>query len=313
MGTANIHIEGMPFSIATKPSMRLMLTEPLKLQHRELLHERLKMIDVPIAEFSFANLYLFRKTHDYRVVFDSDIFIRGITYDGCSYLMPTSPPDERDIDYLEQLMEGYDFLFPIPEAWLSFFDLNDFAFTFKEGDTDYVYTVRKMSTYKGRRLHKKRNLLKQFVTAYRHEEKPLTRDLLADSVFILNEWQAETGLAEDQTDYGPCLEALNLYDDLILCGGLYYAEGEPAGFIIGEELNDETFLLHFAKARTNFKGVYQYMLNSFSKVLPLRYRYINFEQDLDEEALRVAKSSYVPDIMLKKMRVSLKKKAASPL
>jgi hypothetical protein len=313
MGTANINIKRMPFGNAPQPSIRLMLTEALKLQHRELLYERLKMIDVPIAEFSFANLYLFRKSHDYQVVFDSDIFIRGVTYDGCSYLMPTSRPDERNIEYLKELMEGYDFLFPVPEAWLTVFDLDEFAFAFKEGDTDYVYTVQKISTYKGRRLHKKRNLLKQFVTAYHHEEKPLTQDLVADSLFILNEWQAETGLAEDQTDYGPCLEALNLYDALILCGGIYYAEGEPAGFIIGEELNDETFVLHFAKARRRFKGVYQYMLNSFSKILSRSYRYINFEQDMDEETLRVAKSSYVPDTMLKKMRVSLRNRKSSGL
>lgn len=254
------------------------MTEALELRHKELLHERLKMIDIPIAEFSFANLYLFRKSHDYQVVFNRDIFVRGVTYDGYSYLMPTSRSDEWNIGYLKELMEEYDFLFPVPEAWLPVFDCEEFAFTFKEGDMDYIYTVEKMSTYKGRRLHKKRNLLKQFVTTYHHEEKPLTQDLLGDSLFILKEWQAETGLAEDKTDYGPCLEALNLYDSLILCGGIYYAEGEPAGFIIGEELNDETFVLHFAKARTNFKGVYQYMFNSFSKVLAPRYRYINFER-----------------------------------
>jgi uncharacterized protein len=287
-----------------------MVTETLELRHKELLYERLKTIDIPIAEYSFANLYLFRKAHNYHVVFDQDIFIRGTTYDGYSYLMPTCWIDGGDIGYLRGLVEKVDFLFPIAEAWLPVFGNGEFEFTFKEGDMDYVYTVEKMSTFKGRRLHKKRNLLKQFVTTYHHEAKPLTQDLLGDSLFILKEWQTETGLAEDQTDYIPCLEALHLYDTLVLCGGIYYAEGEPAGFIIGEELNEETFVLHFAKARTNFKGVYQYMFNSFSKILPPKYRYLNFEQDLDEETLRVAKSSYLPDMMLKKMRVALKKEGA---
>ena len=286
-----------------------MVTETLELRHKELLYERLKTIDIPIAEYSFANLYLFRKAHDYQVVFDQDIFVRGTTYDGYSYLMPTSWIDEGDIGYLRGLVEKVDFLFPIAEAWLPVFGNGEFEFTFKEGDMDYVYTVEKMSTFKGRRLHKKRNLLKQFVTTYHHEAKPLTQDLLGDSLFILKEWQTETGLAEDKTDYIPCLEALHLYDTLVLCGGIYYAEGEPAGFIIGEELNEETFVLHFAKARKNFKGVYQYMFNSFSKILPQKYRYLNLEQDLDEETLRVAKSSYLPDMMLKKIRVALKKGA----
>jgi len=286
-----------------------MVTQALELRHKELLYERLKTIDIPIAEYSFANLYLFRKVHGYQVVFDQDIFIRGTTYDGYSYLMPTCWIDEVDIDYLRGLAEKVDFLFPIAEAWLPIFDGGGFEFTFKEGDMDYMYTVEKMSTFKGRRLHKKRNLLKQFVTTYHHEAKPLTQDLAGDSLFILKEWQTETGLAEDQTDYVPCLEALHLYDTLVLCGGIYYAEGEPAGFIIGEELNEETFVLHFAKARKKFKGVYQYMFNSFSKILPQKYLYLNFEQDLDEETLRVAKSSYLPDMMLKKMRVALKRES----
>jgi uncharacterized protein len=287
-----------------------MVAETLELQHKELLYERLRTIDIPIAEYSFANLYLFRKAHNYQVVFDQDIFVKGTTYDGYSYMMPTCWIDGADIGYLRGLAEKVDFLFPIAESWLPVFGNGEFEFTFKEGDMDYIYTVEKMSTFKGRRLHKKRNLLKQFVTTYHHEAKPLTHDLVGDSLFILKEWQNETGLAEDQTDYIPCLEALHLYDTLVLCGGIYYAEGEPAGFIIGEELNEETFVLHFAKARKKFKGVYQYMFNSFSKIIPQKYRYLNFEQDLDEETLRVAKSSYLPDMMLKKMRVALKRGSA---
>jgi hypothetical protein len=93
----------------------------------------------------------------------------------------------------------------------------------------------------------------------------------------------------------------------VLCGGIYYADGEPAGFVLGEEVNEETFVLHFAKGRTKFKGVYQYMFNTFAKILPPKYKYLNLEQDLDKENLRVFKSSYVPDAMIKKARVKLRK------
>ena len=87
-----------------------------------------------------------------------------------------------------------------------------------------------------------------------------------------------------------------------------YADGVPAGFTLGEEAGDDTFVLHFAKARTQFKGVYQYLFNNFARVLPPKYKYLNLEQDLDKENLRVFKSSYVPDRMLRKARVSLKRK-----
>jgi hypothetical protein len=75
--------------------------------------------------------------------------------------------------------------------------------------------------------------------------------------------------------------------------------------VLGEELNDETFVLHFAKAKKKFKGIYQYMFNNFAKILPPKYRRLNLEQDLDKENLRIFKSSYVPDAMLRKARVTL--------
>jgi len=284
----------------------MMLSETLGLRHKELLYEKLKAIDIPISEYSFPNAYLFREAHSYEVLIDKEIFLRGRTYDGCTYLMPTKPPEEIDVQYLKEVMRRATFLFPVSEVWLPFFSTDDFRFSYEEGDRDYIYTVEKMSTLKGRHLHKKRNLLKQFVTAYTPTEAPLTSDLMDHALFVLDAWQSEAGPSADQTDFLACREALKLYDELVLCGGIYYADGEPAGFVVGEELNTETFALHFAKARKKFKGVYQYMFNSFAKVLPPKYRLLNFEQDLDMEPLRVAKSSYLPDSMLKKFRVSLK-------
>jgi hypothetical protein len=206
-------------------------------------------------------------------------------------------------------MAAVDFLFPIPENWLSSFPHDEFAFAFKEGEMDYISTVERMSTYHGRGLHKKRNLLKQFMTGYKHAAAPLTDNRREEALFILQEWQTETAQDVSETDYLPCLEALKMSEELVLCGGIFYADDEPAGFVLGEEATAETFVLHFAKARRKFRGIYQYMFNSFARILPVKYRYLNFEQDMDRETLRTAKASYVPDYMLKKFRVRLGKNA----
>ncbi len=284
-----------------------MQIEKLGLRHKELLSSRLKQAKAGLSEYTFANLYLFRENHDYHVIVDRDVFVRGRSYDGHTYLMPTADVRTLDPLYLKDLLGSVDFLFPIPEAWAPFFGQGDFEITYREGDWDYVYTVEKMSTYGGRRLHKKRNLLKQFIETHRHDALPLTNERLDQARSVLNDWMKTSEMAPDDTDYGPCLEALDRYEELVLCGGMYYADGEPAGFVLGEEVNEETFVLHFAKARTKFKGIYQYMFNNFAKILPPKYRYLNLEQDLDRENLRVFKSSYVPDVMLKKARVGLRR------
>ncbi len=284
-----------------------MHTQRLELKHKDLLYQRLKAITDPLSEYSFANLYLFREQHSYEVLMGDHVFVRGRTYDGHSFVMPTEPVAKMGLACLRDALDQSEFLFPIPESWLPRFPPEEFEATFNEGDADYLYTVQKMSSYAGRRLHKKRNLLKQFVEGYRHEALPLTNDRLIEAKSVLEEWHRESDLDPAQTDYGPCREALELYEELALCGGIYYADGEPAGFVLGEEVNDETFVLHFAKARTKFKGVYQFMFNNFAKVLPQKYKYLNLEQDLDKENLRVFKSSYVPDAMLRKARIRLRR------
>jgi len=283
-----------------------MKIEKLGIEHKDLLVRLLKDITQPLSEYTFPNLYLFRQNHDYEVVLDKEVFIRGRSYDKHTYLMPATDLRKIDLAYLRELMRTVEYLFPIPEAWLSVFGQDEFEISFAEGDADYVYTVEKMSTLKGRNLHKKRNLLKQFLELYEHDARPLTDDRLDDARFVLHDWLATTEMKPADTDHASCLEALARYEELVLCGGIYYAEGEPAGFVLGEELNEETFVLHFAKARTKFKGVYQYMFNNFASILPPKYKYLNLEQDLDKENLRVFKSSYLPDAMVRKARIRLR-------
>jgi len=284
-----------------------MRIEPLGLHHKDVLAPLLRAITVPLSEYCFANLYLFRESHGYEVLTDGGIFIKGRTYDGHTYLMPTVPAAQLDQVRLKEHLREVDLLFPVPGEWLGAFDPAAYEISFHDGDADYLYTVEKMSTLAGRKLHKKRNLLKQFVESYRHEAMPLTADRLNDARLILDAWQQESTLDREATDYGPCREALDRYEELAVCGGIYYADGEPAGFVLGEEVNDETFVLHFAKALTKFKGVYQFMFNNFAKILPPKYTHLNLEQDLDKENLRVFKSSYVPDVLVKKARVRLRR------
>jgi hypothetical protein len=281
-------------------------TVELSLEHKDLLYERLHDISVPLSEYSFANVYLFRNKHSYRLVQDGDTtHIRGETYDGKSFAMPTVEMPELDEDVLRDWLDDVDFVFPVAEEWLDEVVGERFQWTYEDGDTDYVYRTDKIAELSGRALHRKRNMLRQFERRYDHEALPLTTDRLDDARAVLETWQDQMSVPAEETDYGPCSEALELYEELVLCGVMYYAEGEPAGFIVGDELNEETFALHFAKGKREFRGIYEYMFSTFAEILPRRYRLLNFEQDLGIQALRKAKSAYDPDYLMEKYRLSL--------
>ena len=64
---------------------------------------------------------------------------------------------------------------------------------------------------------------------------------------------------------------------------------------IGEFLPDEkTYLVHFEKGDSNYKGVYQFINNATVKNLPESVLFINREQDLGDEGMRQAKLTYRP-------------------
>lgn len=117
---------------------------------------------------------------------------------------------------------------------------------------------------------------------------------------VLEEWRRER---EGPGDYLAAREALERVDELQLCGGIYYVDGRPAAYTLGEEIAmGETFVIHFEKAVGDYKGLYQFINQSFASILPENYKTINREQDLGDEGLRQAKMTYRPLGFVKKYR-----------
>ena len=283
-----------------------MNNEELTLKHGRMLQERLGPLGNGLSEYCFSNLYLFRKVHKYKVIFDREIFISGTTYDGHSHLMPVFDPVYIDTDYLIKSLTGFDFLYPVSDKALKKIDSKIFSISFNEDDTDYVYSSEKLKTYKGRKLGRKRNLMKQFLENFPNEAYPACTQRKKDAQDILDQWLKDVGYTAAQTDYYSCLEAFTNMDVLGLCGFIHYVQKEPAGFVLAKEVSPGICVFHFAKGKRKFKGVYQYMFNHFAKTYSDRFNYYNFEQDLGNPNFRKTKLSYAPDKMLKKYRIRLR-------
>ena len=117
---------------------------------------------------------------------------------------------------------------------------------------------------------------------------------------MLEQWRAER---ESPGDYEATREALETCEALQLCGGIYYTENKPVAFSLGEELmQGKSFVIHFEKAVTGYKGLWQFINQAFASILPNTYETINREQDLGDEGLRSAKMSYKPIDVIRKYR-----------
>jgi hypothetical protein len=200
------------------------------------------------------------------------------------------------------LLDQTDCFFPIPKKWSEHF--NDPSFTLSENpdDADYLFKKEKIANYPGRNLSKKRNLLKQFHAAYKANSFPYDITHHDNALRCLEEWRAAFPSAE--SDYEACKEGLSLSQELQLEGRITYIDGQPAGFLLGERLQPKVYVIHFAKANIDYKGIYPYLYNDLANSLPEQEICLNWEQDLGQIGLRQTKHSYQPDKMGQKFRIS---------
>lgn len=276
----------------------------LQMEMRDPLNSVFKDLPEGISEFTFANLYLFRRTYSYKICSYKDMtcLISGIKNGEKFLLFSCGFPD---LDVFDELMKTHDYVKCLAEThadahWVS---LENRGYTVREDrdNFDYLYLRKELSDLAGKKFHKKRNLVNAFINNYSFEERPLTPDRIPEALRILDSWRINKGA---EGDYEAAREALELMAPLDLCGYIYTVDGKPAGYTLGEELaKGKSFVIHFEKALDEYKGIYQFINQSFASILPSKYTYINREQDLGDPGLRQAKMSYRPCGFVKKYRV----------
>jgi hypothetical protein len=169
---------------------------------------------------------------------------------------------------------------------------------------DYLYERAELAELAGKKYHKKRNLVAQFLSSYSHEQRPLTSESIPDALAILDRWREDKG---ETGDYRAAREALELFGQLALRGRIFFADGRPAGYCLGESVaKGRMFAIHFEKGLDSCKGIYQFMNKSFAESLPRFFTHINREQDLGDEGLRQAKMTYRPAGFVKKYRAGMR-------
>lgn len=281
--------------------------ETIDLAHQPFLSARFRQLNLFISDYTFANVYLFRNISRYEILTkDCGSFISAHNYQNQNYVMPLDNPQDCSADTLRQLLANGSFFYPIPEEWLSFFPEKEFCRSFSDSESDYIYLTANMASFAGKHYTRHRNHLNQFLGAYKPVARHLSPDTMPDGLKILHQWQDECVIVASKTDFSVCEEALRQFSELALWGTVYYIDQEPAGFIIGEALNAETFCLHFAKASKAYHGIYEFMFNDTAKQLESQYKYLNLEEDMGNKNLRRTKSSYGPERILKKYRVCLR-------
>ena len=190
---------------------------------------------------------------------------------------------------------------------------NEFLIEEDRDNFDYIYDLKKMSILEGSVYKKLRgwinNLLKNYPEIY-VEELNINDDKMKQKILNLFEiWETNKNITrEDSKDELTAINRLlkdNSYFNLTLLGVSY--KNELLGFSISEGLSKQYSIMHFVKANTNYKGIFQFIYKETARILLKKgFTYLSREQDLGIPGLRQAKESWNPKFFLKKYTISSK-------
>lgn len=180
-------------------------------------------------------------------------------------------------------------------------------------DFDYVYAIDDLADLKGRKYQKKRNHTNRFRSEHPHYTvTPLTPENLPLARNLVNDWYRIRLEEDPEGDYLLESTAINrCFRDYEVLGmeGLLLLDGEEAlAVTMGSRMGEDTFDIHFEKAREDVEGAYSVINQEFARYLRLKYpllAYLDREDDMGLPGLRKAKESYLPHHMVEKHRATL--------
>jgi hypothetical protein len=265
----------------------------------------LGMYERTLAELTFANLWLFRRSHKWKFHEGDWPCISGVGYDGLKHATPLFDLRDASHQVVDSLLEKFGCLFPLSDVEIELISTDRYRVESIVSDSDYLYPAKQFQHYQGSALHNKKNLMTQFLNSYEVSVAPFTQSIKNHAEEILDAWMKDKSLGLGEADELPCRDAIAVANQLGLEGYVYYANHVAAGFILSEELQPGVWVIRFAKGLARFKGISQFMFHHFATCADRNVNWLNFEQDLGLSNFRQTKQSYQPSHLLSKWRLHL--------
>lgn len=270
------------------------------------------------CEDTFGNILLWARFYDAQIAVVEDMLVVAAMGEKLSFHYPYGRSNvkrciETLIAYAEE--QGQEFrMHSVTEE--DFEELNslfpgEFTIEYDRDFADYVYEAEKLCNLSGKKYHGKKNHINKFKKMYPNWEYESLNSENAEEAFqLLLRWRELNGCNDDEEKNAEsCVSAnyLRLFDELDVCGGVLRIDGQIAAFTVGEQVCDDTMVVHIEKALLEYEGAYPMINQQFVEHECQHVTYVNREEDTGDEGLRKAKLSYRPIFMIEKGTVKRKK------
>ena len=284
-----------------------------ELEDRELMHPFFQKFPSRSCERTFANSLLWSRHYPVTfAIIENTLVFRWEKEEGYSFTYPVGEAEDvkRALAFLEEYNRERKFplvlyhvtpeQFEQLEAWYP----GRFEIAYDRDIADYVYEAEQLATLAGKKLHSKRNHINKFkVTHENWSYETMTEENLEECFQMALKWRTDNGCNDDlekNAEMCVTLNALRLFRELELVGGILKVDGHMVAFTIGEPMSEDTFVVHIEKAFADVQGAYPMINQQFVEHECAAYKYINREDDAGSEGLRKAKLSYKPAFLVEK-------------
>lgn len=183
-----------------------------------------------------------------------------------------------------------------------------FRFYCDRASFDYVYDINDLADLKGKKYQKKRNHFNRFCAnnpEYRVE--PVSDANIEAVRELVDSWYKKRMAEDPEADFVmeqvALSKALRDYKELDLRGIAVFVGDEPVAITFGSRMSNDTFDIHFEKAKAEVDGAYAAVNCEFARYIRANFpdvKFFNREEDMGLEGLRKAKESYYPHHMVEK-------------
>ena len=289
---------------------------PILLADRDKIHQILWDYQPSTSELTFTNLFLWHGHYGLSWSLCEDwLIILAEPPHGTPWLFPPVGPADRG-EICRRLLGWLRDAKGVSEPHIERADsrlaaevasLPDLQCEPERDHFDYIYHAADLINLTGNKYHSKRNHINSLKKSISFDYVPLEEVLLDACLNLADRWCEFKRCAEDLNLIGEW-EAIRLallhYRELSLQGGVILVGGKVEAFSLGQLLNRQTAVIHFEKANPEIGGFYSLINQQFCEHAWKEVQFINREQDLGEEGLRKAKSSYYPVHLEEKFRLS---------
>jgi uncharacterized protein len=292
----------------------------LDFDDRDMFLKYLKEYSFSTYEYSFFNLYLWRRlcNVEYATVNDALIIKKTEKKLGPYFMQPIGYKKENlekiilDLNMIRKDNPEMNCLLrDVEEPFLQeLIDIFGDRITYNEDENnfDYIYESSKLASLSGNKFRKKKNQYNQFIKSYNFTIKDINNDqVVEDCINFAHSWKEMKEELSEELFYEieGIQEILKNMELLSGVGMAVYVNDKVAGFTVGEKVSKNMAIVHIEKGDVNYKGVYAFINKTFAEKYLHDVTFVNREEDLGLEGLRQAKLAYNPVRFEKKYVVDL--------